>query len=135
MDNEMDKRLDELTGKLLKDFSGETPSFDFTTQLMARVEGLSRSRITRYKPLISKKLWLILIVLIAGIFSYLIFGNVQLEDTWASSKLLDLLPEMSSFKLPDYQISNVLLYGVLGFTFFVGVQTLVLKRHFDKRFA
>lgn len=135
MDKEDDKKLDEFTGKLLRDFSLETPSFDFTTKVMSRVEGLPSSTATIYKPLISKKSWSVLAVFIVGIFSYLFFGDVQMENSWASYKILDLLPEMDSVTLPDYQISNVFLYGVVGFTFFMGVQIFMLKNHFNKRLA
>lgn len=135
MDKETDKKLDEFTSKLLKNFSGETPSFDFTAQVMSRVEALSRTDITEYKPLISKKIWLILGVILAGVFSYLIFGDIQLENSWASSKVLDLIPKMNSITLPDYQISNVFLYSIAGLTFFICVQIFMLKNYFNRRLA
>lgn len=136
MNNNADKKIDEFTEKLLKDFSRETPSFDFTTKVMSSVEGLSSSTATIYKPLISKRWWLFFTILITGAFMYLIFGNVETEGgAWVTAKAFDLLPKISSITLPDYQVSNVFLYGVLGFAFFVSIQVFVLKNHFNRRFV
>ena len=134
MDKEIDRELDEFTGKLLKDLPLESTSFDFTTQVMSRVGVFSESDITVYKPLISKKTWLVLAILVIGVFAYFIFGNVQVENPVASSMQLDLLPKLELFTLPNYEISNVFLYGVVGFTFFMGVQIFLLKDYFNRRF-
>lgn len=135
MDNKADKKIDEFTEKLLKNLSRESPSFDFTTKVMSQVDVASNATAVKYKPLISKRVWFVLAVLLSGIFSYLLFGNVQMENSLVFSNALDLLPEINSVTLPNYQVSNVFLYGVLGFTFFVSIQVLLLKNHFNKRFA
>jgi len=135
MDKETDRRLDQFTGKLLKDFTQEMPSLDFTTKVMAQVEVLEKSRVDKDKPLISKRLWWIFGILVSAVFSYSIFGNVQFENSWTMPKIFDLASEISSFTMPNFRISNVFLYGVVGFTFFLGVQIFLLKNHFNKRFA
>jgi len=135
MDDNTDKKLDAFTGKFLKDFSSETPSLDFTKEVMSKIEAATNTTIFEYKPLISKKLWFVLAVLTIGVFSYLIFGDVQTENASTMSKKLAFLTEMNSFSLPKFQVSNILLYGIIGFTFFISIQMMVLKNHFDKRFA
>ncbi len=135
MERKVDKELDELTEKLLKDFSRETPSIDFTTKVMSRIEVSSESGVIGYRPLISKKTWVVLAMAITCIFAYLILGNVQMEDAWTVSKIVDLLPEVNTLVLPSFKISNAFLYGIVGFTFFTGIQIFLLKNHFNKRFV
>ncbi|MFH6604851.1 hypothetical protein ACEZ3G_15305 [Maribacter algicola] len=135
MERKVDKELDKLTEKLLKDFSRETPSVDFTTKVMARLEVSSETPVISYSPLISKKTWAVLAVVITSIFVYLIFGNIQIEDSWAISKIAYLWPEVNTLVLPSFKISNAFLYGIVGFTIFAGIQFFLLKNHFDKRFA
>lgn len=133
MDKEVDKKLDRLTGKLLKDFSRETPSFDFTTKVMSRVDGLSTSKV--YEPLLSKKTWMIFIVFVVGILAYAIYGNIQLENSWATFFKAESLPKLGLLDLLDFKMSNVLVYSIVGFTFFTMIQIFILKHHFNKRFA
>jgi len=135
MDSKTDKKLDEFTEKLLKDFSRETPSFDFTTKVMSKVEVLSDSHVTEYKPLISKKIWVVLVMLILGAFAYLIFGDVQMESTLLSALQSDIRSNLQVLNLPHFEISNVFLCAVIGFTFFISIQILLLKNHFNKRLA
>lgn len=135
MDNKTDKKIDEFTEKLLKDFSRETPSFDFTTKVMSSVEGLSSSTATIYKPLISKRIWFLIAVLALGVFSYLIFGNNQMENYWFSATQSYVESNLKIFNVPDFKVSNVFTYAVTGFAFFMSIQILLLKNHFDRRFA
>jgi len=135
MDDKSEKKLEEFTEKLLKDFSHETPSFDFTTKVMSRVEVASNTTISEYKPLISKKIWFVLAFLVTGVFSYLIFGNVQIENYWFSAMQSYISSNLKVFNMPDFEVSNVFSYAVMGFAFFMSIQVFLLKNHFNKRFA
>lgn len=135
MDKETDKQLDKFTEKMLKDFSHETPAIDFTVKVMDKVEALSSAPVIEYKPLISKKIWTIIALSVIGLFGYLVFGDVQFENTGRLSKALNFIPNFDSLTLPDYKVSNVILYAFIGLAFFISVQTLLLKNHFNKRFA
>lgn len=135
MNQKTDEKLDQLTGKLLKTFSAETPSFDFTTKVMSRVEGLSTSTVTAYQPLIAKKTWMVLIIFVMGILAFAIFGNIHFENSWATFFKPESLPKLGSLALPYFEMSNVLIYGIVGFTFFTVVQIFILKHQFNKRFA
>ena len=120
---------------MLKDFSPETPSIEFATTVMDKVEVLSSSRAIEYKPLISKKIWTIIALSVIGVFSYFVFGDVQFENTGRISKALNFIPNFDSLTLPDYKVSNVFLYAFIGLAFFISVQTFLLKNHFNRRFA
>ncbi|WP_273567676.1 hypothetical protein [Maribacter halichondriae] len=135
MDKETDKKLDDFTRKLFCDVSQEVPSFDFTTRVMVDVEAVTRAKQVGYKPLISKKGWVLTALLTVGIFSYLLFGNIETGTSFGS--YFDIIPfhKLKTFTLPSFEISKVVFYGVVTFAFFVGIQILLLKQHFDKRYA
>lgn len=135
MDKETDKQLDKFTGKILKDFPRETPSFDFTTKVMDKVDVLSSAQVIEYKPLISKKIWAVVALSVIGVFCYFVFGDVQFENPALLSKALNFMPNFDSLALPDYKVSNVFLYAFIGLAFFISIQTFLLKNHFDKRFV
>lgn len=135
MDKETDRKLDDFTKKLFSDLPQEVPSFDFTTRVMSEVEVLSKTNQFGYKPLISKKLWILSALSIAGIFLYLIFGDVEIETSLGPYFDFVSFPELKSLEIPDLKISNVFFYGITAFTFFMGVQILLLKNHFNKRYA
>lgn len=135
MDRETDKILDKFTSEVLKDFSSEKPSFDFTDKVMSRVEDMAKSKMPVYTPLISKKIWFSFGVLFMSAFIYLIFGNVHVENSAVLSLLEETLPKLDSIVLPHLKMSNVFLNGIIGFLFFMVIQIFVLKSHFEKRFA
>ncbi len=135
MDKETDRKLNDFTKKLFGDVPQEVPSFDFTTRVMSEVEVLVKTKQIRHKPLISKKLWILTALAFIGVFSYLIFGNVDTEIYLGSYLDFVSLPKWKPLAFPNVEISKVLFYGILAFTFFVGVQIFLLKHHFNKRFA
>lgn len=131
----MDNKLDGFAKKLLSNLPDEVPSFDFTAQVMSRVEILDQASSITYKPLISKKIWILITLFVVGIFSYLIFGDVTMDGLLASSLQVESLPKINFHKLPMFRISNIVLYGIIGFTFFSCIQVFVLKHHFNSRYA
>lgn len=136
MNKEADKNLDALVEKMLKEVPKEATSFNFTTQVMSQVEALSDAKTIAYKPLISNRIWVVLAMIVGCVFSYLIFGGLKTDDSWFSSLNVDVIPNVGLLdKLPEFTVSQALLYGIVGFTFFMGVQILLLKAHFDKRYA
>jgi len=135
MDERTDKKLEKFTGKILSDFSTDSPSIDFTTNVMAKVQEMSSTRVTEYKPLISKRIWAILVISVLGVFYYLVFGDIQTENSGNITKGLNYLSNFDSSTLLNFRVSNVLLYAFVGLAFFVSIQTFLLKNHFDKRFA
>lgn len=135
MESKSDEKLNAFTDKLLKDFARETPSFDFTSQVMSKIETMANSQVTEYKPLISKRIWVVLAMLALGVFSFLIFADVQIESSLLSAIQSDISSNLEVFNLPDFEMTNVFLYAVVGFTFFISIQILLLKKHFNRRFV
>ena len=85
MKENANKHIDSFTKKLFKDGSTESPSFDFTTKVMSDVNALSSTNVTVYKPLISKRTWILISISVVALIAYFTFG-LQLESSgWFST--------------------------------------------------
>ncbi len=49
----------------------EQPSFDFANRIMAKIQSPESSLVYAYQPVISKKVWMALGVIVAGLFIFL----------------------------------------------------------------
>ncbi|MFI1772287.1 hypothetical protein [Thalassobellus citreus] len=131
---EVDKHLENLTKKVMKNTGLEKPSFDFTTSVMSQVEAL-KSSTTVYKPLISKTGWIFIITLILALTLYLIFG-VETESSSIFSAI-----DFSVFSnnkitnaLTSYTMPKTVMYGIVLFGVMFSIQIPLLKNHFNKRY-
>ena len=66
MQDHLEQRLDKLAKKVIKSSKLESPSLDFTANVMQEIEASQVSHITVYKPLISKRAWFVIAILIIG---------------------------------------------------------------------
>lgn len=125
---EEDKNVGKFIDKVMKETSLETPSFDFTSKIMAQVSVLEQSKIKKYKPLISKTGWF-------GIFGCLIaFITYTFFNGSPESQLdINLSAEISNI-VPAVHFSGITTYTVLIVTLMVLIQIPLLKNYFDKRF-
>ena len=124
------KDLEQLVDKVMKSSTLETPSFDFTSKVMSQVTADSKSSVTVYKPLISKTVWVILLLLTAGLVSYSFFSNDSETLGWLDR--LDLSEISNLFS--GIKISNTVMYSLLMFTLMLFIQIPLLKHYFNKRF-
>ena len=130
-----DKNLEEFIEKLMKDQTPESPSFDFTSKVMAQVLAQvlapQTSSITTYKPLISKPVFIATISTVIALVIYCIgYGNPS-----------------SNYSLPHFNIqvnpllnleekvhfSNITTYTVVVTAVMLFIQISILKNHFDRR--
>ncbi|WP_460219796.1 hypothetical protein [Psychroserpens sp. MEBiC05023] len=129
MNENADKHLDNLSRKVIGKSSIDSPSFDFTHTVMSQIYALNTS-VTTYKPLISKRVWFVIMVAVVSVFSYVIFGNSSTDIKW----LRDLnMQGVSLDVFPDFKPSQTLVYAVLLFAIMLCIQIPLLKRYFDKR--
>lgn len=134
MKKEIDKELDEFVGRLLRETPMESPSLNFTSKIMARVETMPQNELFIYRPLISKYVWGgIALVLFIGCL-LVVFGNFEMAPSLWSFMDVER-PNFDLFKnIPRFSMPNTLIYGVLGFSFFACIQIVLIKHQFDKRF-
>lgn len=134
MNENADKHLDELSRKVMRHSTIEHPSIDFTQNVMSQVENIATSDVTTYVPLISKRLWFLIITALVAIGSLAFFGIFNNSNSWFDRLPLDRISEYS-FPNPfaTIEFSQTVLYAALLFAIMMCIQIPILKRYFDKR--
>ncbi|MGG6231894.1 hypothetical protein [Tenacibaculum sp. SDUM215027] len=132
-----DKHIEELdvfTKKYINEIREETPSIDFTANIMDAILQEEKSSIYKATPLISKKIWFVLGVILAVSILYVSKGT---SLSWLK------IPEvkidyLSNIQLPNLfeniTVSNLMLSACFFFTVMVFVQIYYLKNHFTRKF-
>ena len=130
----MDKHKDpwdKLGRKVFENISPEMPSEDFVAKVARRITELEQSKATVYRPLITKKGWLGILLTFGTLLVAMAFysqGSPNIEKWWS------LLPEGSQNPQLNggLSISKVTLYGLLAFTAFFFVQIPLLKKQYER---
>lgn len=134
MQEQVDKNIEVLADKMMKELAIESPSLDFTNAIMDHVEAIERKEITTYKPLIPKYLWFVVGFVLVAITGYLVVNNTGSETSLFRSldysKITNntITQSVSEFKMP-----KTLMYGILFLGIMICVQVPFLKYYFDKR--
>ncbi len=132
---EENKHVDELDGfmkKYVKDMDIETPSIDFTKNIMNTIHSLENKEVFKAKPLISGKTWFVL--------GLILVVSILFVSQGKSISELITIPDasrLSSIEIPnisfDITVSNTMLYTCLLFSVMAFVQIYVLKGFFSRR--
>jgi len=133
MQDHTEQHLDKLAKKVMQSTALETPSLDFTAHLMDKVQGISISDITEYKPLISKTAWFVIAILIIGCLSYGLFGGLEGLGWFDKIDLAAISNNKITDAISGITISKTLMYaiGMCGLVFFI--QIPIMKHFLDKR--
>jgi len=134
MEDHTEQHFDKLAKKVMKISLLESPSLDFTTNVMARVEASAVNDITVYKPLISKRTWFIISVLFIGGLIYSLMGTDVESTGWLSKIDFSVISDNKVTQaISGITISKTLAYaiGFFGLVFFI--QIPMMKHYFDKR--
>lgn len=134
MQDHLEQRLDKLAKKVVKSSKLESPSLDFTANVMQQVEASQISHITVYKPLISKRAWYVIAVLVIGGLLYSIFGGLQSTALLESVDLSIISDNQVTNAISGITISKILGYaiGVGGLFWFI--QISIAKHLIDKSY-
>tara|TARA_R110002049_G_scaffold137695_2_gene297737 strand:+ start:1614 stop:2030 length:417 start_codon:yes stop_codon:yes gene_type:complete len=135
MQDKADKYLDDLTKKVFKETSIESPSFNFTDAVMSQVNALSKSHVTVYKPLISKTTWFLILVGFLAITIYaLLYGSQTDSISWLSKLDFSFFSNNAvSNTLSSLKLSKTVMYAIVLFGLMFCVQIPFLKHHFNQR--
>ena len=134
MKEHTEQQLDKLAKKAMQSSLLESPSLDFTANIMAKVKDLAISHITVYKPLISKRSWLLISILVIGSLSYAILGNGFESLGWFDNIDYSIISNNKVIEaISGITFSKTLMYavGLCGLLFFV--QIPMMKHYFDKQ--
>ncbi len=123
------ENIDRITKKIIKDAGLEQPSSDFFSNVMEAIESETTSASMVFQPLISKKMWMLLIALTAAVLVLLFIFPV-----FSESSLINpiTIPEQFKFdfNLPEMKLSKTTIYGV-GFLSLFLLQIPFLKRQLN----
>lgn len=134
MEKHFDKKIEELSDRLMKESSLEKLSFNFTDAVMKEVNQVSVSKITEYKPLISKQIW-VLIASALLVVLYIIVNNSNPSET----NLFDVINFNALFEhqfitsFSSITVSKTVMYTIVLFGLMLCVQIPILKNYFDRR--
>lgn len=132
-ENKHIKELDDFSKKYIKDIDTEKLSPEFTSELMKKIQVLNVYKVQPFTPLISKKVWFLIGLLLVAILSIPFNSN---EESILS------VPELGVTFLNKFQLSNlfesvsisnttfsiICLFGLMIF-----IQFIYLKKYFESR--
>jgi len=137
MEENKDKQLNDFVKKIVKSAGLETPSDGFTQNIMSKIVAQEeKTTAIKYKPLISKRSWLIFAAITIILFTYIIFGKLDLSISWLpniNSVTLNKIGFMEA--LSQIQLPNTVVYALIGILLFFYVQIIFLKKHLENRYT
>ena len=134
MNEKVDKQIEKLVERSMKTQSLESPSSNFTSMVMDQVLAIKQSKVTIYKPLISKPMWFAIFVVALLVVSYIIFGMNTTETAWLNFLDLSVITDNRlSNTLSGFKVSKTVMYSVVLFGIMLFIQVPILKNYFDKR--
>jgi hypothetical protein len=133
MNKAHDKKLEQLIDKMMKETVVESPSIDFTSSIMSKVEVVVNSNATAYKPLISIPVWIGLFVLIIGTLVCPLFYTTTETGLLSSININVFTYNLIVEKLSTIIFSKRMIYTAVIFAIMFAVQVSFLKIYFNKR--
>ncbi len=128
MSKQTDKHIEKLIDKAMKEITLESPSIDFTNNIMSEVTQLGQITATTYQPLISKKIWFVIFSIVIGIIAYVISIGNSKQLHW-----FDAINFSSEGLLPNISFSNTAFYALIIVASLIVTQLILLKNYFNKR--
>ena len=129
-----DKYIEKFVDKMMKEISLETPSVDFTAQIMSQVLKIKTSQTTVYKPLISKWVWYGIFISMLGLIAYLSFNSSAVSGGLLEKLNLGTLLKFSMPNLfSGLHFSKTTIYACVLLTVMLFIQIPILKHHMGKR--
>ncbi|SEL81353.1 hypothetical protein SAMN04487910_3334 [Aquimarina amphilecti] len=120
--------------KLVREAGVEDLSVDFLQNVMNEVQNTSIDQSLVYQPLISRKAWMIISLIVTGVLVSLPFLS---EGTWVLSKFDLSLFSLNDFKNPfsGFRFHTTTTYGIIFLAILFLVQITVIKRRIDKTYS
>lgn len=132
-ENKHIKELDDFSKKYIKDIDTEKLSPEFTSELMKKIQVLNVYKVQAFTPLISKKVWFLIGLLLVAILSIPFNSN---EESILSVPGLDVT-FLNKFQLSNLfesvSISNTTFSIICLFGLMIFIQFIYLKKYFESR--
>ncbi|GGG53926.1 hypothetical protein [Bizionia arctica] len=132
MKENVDKYIEKLVDKAMKDSVLESPSFDFTSLVMQQVT--AKSKVTVYEPLISKKVWFAVFASVIALILFVLLSADTQQNSWFITKDFNLISKLKfSNPFSGFKLGTTTMYGIMLLSMMVCIQIPMLKSYFDKR--
>ncbi len=128
---ENDKNIEKLIDKVMKGYTLQTPSFDFTAKVMGQVN-VQKMKAIHYQPLISKTGWMTIFGSIFAICIYVFLDTTQQVNQYTVD-LSFFYDNKLSEVLAKIHFSEVTMYAVIVLTFLILIQIPLLNNHFGRK--
>jgi len=134
MDELQDKKLEAFVDKIMEDAPLESPSVDFTQNVMQKIEAEASHKVFQYKPIVSGKV--LTAVFIAFVALLILIGTQLGMDSgqgWFRNLKTEAWFHLDWSWMEGYTSSKVMVYAFLflGLMFFV--QVSLLKKQLGRR--
>jgi hypothetical protein len=128
MNENVNKHIEALVDKAMKDSALEAPSFDFTSKVMQQVTATSKSIATVYEPLISKKGWFMVCASVLALVAYVFITEGSQGDTWLHTIDTNVISKLKfSNPFSGFKLSTTTMYAI------VMLVAMLFIQYFDKR--
>lgn len=128
-----DKNITDFSKYLMGEIEVDTPSEDFLSNVMKSIEIDAEVKSAKpYKPLISKSVWGLIIILFIALIVFVVTGStvnhylIEAIDV----KIMNDISEIDLFK--NIHFSKTFTYSFVLFSAFVMIQLFVIKNYFNK---
>lgn len=133
MDKQEEKNLEAFVDKIMADAPLESPSPDFTKNLMQHIEARQHKEVFQYRPILSKPVKVFLLVGFFGLILYLMSQNgMGSGQGWFENISIEPLFQNVWGWLENYTSSKILIYAVLLFGVLFFVQVPMLKKQMER---
>ena len=130
------QEINAFVKKYVSDLQLESPSTDFTSNIMDVILNIELSKSTViYKPLISKKGWFLVLSILTAILIVPLRG---VESKWITFPELNFsfLEKVNFTGLLDgFTVSNTVVYTACLFALLLSIQLFYLKGYFEKQIS
>ena len=133
MSDKQTDRLDALTSKMVKESPQEKPSINFSKNVMDAIYAVETEReLKKNKPLISRKVWGLLISII-GLSTFYLFEKIGISQSSFFSKI-DLSSYISLDMNLGFTVSNITIYGFIFLAIMVSIQIGYIKNYYNRQY-
>jgi hypothetical protein len=135
MSDKQTDKLDAFTSKMVKESPVEKPSIDFSKNVMDAIYELETEKVVnQYEPLISKKVWALMAMVIV-LISVWLWKNTTLQSSGLFAGIdLSNYTHMISIEIPNFTVSSVTLYAFVFLAIMVFFQIGFIKNYYNRRF-
>ena len=137
MEENNNKQIDAFLQKHIQEIPLESPNNDFTSNLMGILTEEETSTVTQYSPLISKKGWIGVGIVVLSSLALLFFGTFQNQGEKVLDKVSLDFSFLSKFSLSGtmegFSMPSAMFFGALLFSISLLIQVLYLKGHLNNK--